>query len=481
MVNPVLPGPVRFCVRESAMKRHWVASLSVLFAIAGRGVAQAPVGNEPLPLMSEPGHAIITSPEQSAADKPKEGEQLPNKPADSAAITPPPAGENGTIIGNGNHQITPLIDMHTGPPDQLWFRASYMYMHLKDMPIPQVLATVNGQTAIGDEKVDFDWFNGGRLEGGMWLGCEHTSGLEFGGFILQRRGRDFSAVGSGAPGGPVIARPIIDALPNVPVDVIVSAPGISGNINVAATTRLASGEVSFARNLAYNDCFQFDVFAGFRYIDLEDSLQIATDSQALNGATPFVLNGSNQIYNRLAVTDSFRTRNQLYMGQVGARAEFHRGIWFGAIRGSVAMGPNHQSSDIAGESIAYTPNGGQAAAPGGLLAVPGGAITAANGATMLPPGNAGQYKTDWYTIAPEVGLQVGAQLTRYIRVHIGYNFLYINNVVRPGDLIDTTVNRKFVPFSNAYGTQSGPDRPTLQNGRDDFIAHGIEFGVQLTF
>jgi hypothetical protein len=463
------------------MKRHWIASLSVLCAITGRGAAQSPLNNEPLPVVTERGRAIVVSPQQGS-DRPAEGQKPPEKLPDATAGTAqPPTSTNNTFNGNGDHQKAPLVDTHTGPPDQLWFRASYMYMHLKDMPIPQVLATVNGQTAIGDEKVDFGWFSGGRLEGGMWFGCDHTAGLEFGGFILQRRGHEFTAIGSGAPGGPTIARPVTDALPNVPINVIVAAPGTAGRIDVTAATQLASAEVSFARNLAYNDCFQFDTFAGFRYIDLEDKLFIATDSQALNGATPFVLNGSNQIYNRLAITDSFRTRNQLYAGQIGARAEFHRGIWFGSMRGSVAIGPNHQSVDAAGESIAYAPNGGQAGASGGLLAVPGGPVTAANGATMLPPGNAGTYKTDWFTIAPEVGLQVGAQLTRFVRVHVGYNFLYINNVVRPGDVIDTTVNRKFLPYSSAYGTLSGPDRPVLRDNRDDFIAHGIEFGVQITF
>ena len=80
-----------------------------------------------------------------------------------------------------------------------------------------------------------------------------------------------------------------------------------------------------------------------------------------------------------------------------------------------------------------------------------------------------------------MGLQAGAQLSRFVSVHVGYNFLYINNVVRPGDLIDTTVNRKYLPYSNAFGSQSGANRPAFRNNRDDFIAHGVEVGMSFTF
>jgi hypothetical protein len=462
------------------MKRHWVASLSVLVAIAGRGLGQQPVVDDPLPVITEPGRAIIMSPDQSADDKPKEGEPPPSKPTDSKGTTPSTPAASIANQCNVDAHRSPLIDTHTGPPDQLWFRASYLYWHLKDQAIPQVLATVNGQTAFGNEKVDLDWFNGGRIEGGMWFGCDHTLGIEFGGFILQRRGQDFSAVSGGGPGDPTIVRPITDAQSGTPIDVLIAGPGTSGRIDISSSTQFGSAEVSFARNLAYNDCFQFDVLAGFRYIDLIDHLSISSVSNALVGS-PFIFNLPNATFNSLAITDSFHTRNQLYMGQIGARAEFHRGIWFGGIRGSVAMGPNHQSSDIFGESVVTSATGGRAAAPTGLLAVSGGPVNTATGPSVLPPGNAGQFKTDWFTIAPEVGLQAGAQLTRYIRTYIGYNFIYINNVVRPGDLIDTTVNRKFLPYSNAFGSQSGPDRPAFRNSRDDFIAHGVEFGVQITF
>ncbi len=458
----------------------------MLAAFTARGYSQEPLGLEPSPLTIAPGRAVVVSPEQPL-EKAKEGEKLPEKVADPKAVAAPVRANTNCNFNAGDASQKPsLIDTHAGPPDQLWLRASYLYWHLDDMPIPQVLVTVNDQTAFGNERVDYGWFNGGRLEGGMWFGCEHTFGIEFGGFIFQRRGRDFSAVSNGNPGDPTINRPFTNTDMDQP-DVspvagppVGGLPGIRGMIDISAATRLTSAEVSFTRNLAYDECFQFDTFAGFRYIDLMEDLRISSLSTALQGS-PFVFNIPGQSFSSLAITDSFTTRNQLYLGQVGARARFHRGMWFGGVRGSVAIGPNNQSADIAGESIVTNAAGGRAAAPSGLLAVTGGPVNTVNGPQVLPAGNAGQYKTDWFTIAPEVGLQAGAQLSRFVSVHIGYNFLYINNVVRPGDLIDTTVNRKFLPFSSAFGSQSGVNRPAFRNNRDDFIAHGVEFGMSFTF
>jgi hypothetical protein len=189
------------------------------------------------------------------------------------------------------------------------------------------------------------------------------------------------------------------------------------------------------------------------------------------------------MFNQLDITDQFQTRNQLWGAQIGGRWEIRRGIFFGTLTGKVAFGPNHQTTSLLGQTVATTPDGQQATGVGGLLVQPGGEVVGiANGQEVRQNfANAGTHKTDWFAIAPEVGVQVGAQLTRYMRGHIGYNFLYMNNVVRPGDTIDTTINRKYVPFSDQYRSNTGPDRPQALFGRDDFIAHGVEVGLQFQF
>jgi len=46
--------------------------------------------------------------------------------------------------------------------------------------------------------------------------------------------------------------------------------------------------------------------------------------------------------------------------------------------------------------------------------------------------------SDRFAVLPEVGVQVGADLRDGLRAFVGYNFLYITNVIRPGDQVGGT-------------------------------------------
>jgi len=469
-----------------------MATLLVASAVAGHCWSQTP-GRLPEPNI-EIDAAPVIAPKDGAgratiSSEPISGDQpVEQTPEKKIETVPPPKPANSTQT-NGtyqpNSQAKPsLMDLHQGPPEQLWLRASYLYWRMSDMPIPQVLASVNGQTAIGAEEIDFGNFNGVRIEGGWRFGCQHLYGIEFGGYWLQERSRTATVSGDGSLASPIVARPIIDALPNQPFDVLVAAPGgLVGDFTATASTQLGSWEINLVRNVCFDCGFSFDAFIGARYIDLEDQLLMVQNSTATFG-TPFVLNNSDPIYNHLNVSDRFYTRNQLWAGQVGGRFEYRSGIWFGAVTGKVALGPNHQTTVVDGQTLASGPNVPTAVGAGGLLALPGGEQVGVdpNGQPILQQyANGGTRRTDWFTVAPEVGVQVGAQLTRTLRGHIGYNFLYINNVVRPGDLINTTINRKYVPFSESYRSNTGPDQPAARFSRDDFIAHGVEVGLQFQF
>ncbi len=58
----------------------------------------------------------------------------------------------------------------------------------------------------------------------------------------------------------------------------------------------------------------------------------------------------------------------------------------------------------------------------------------------------------------------------------GYSFLYWTNVIRPGGVIDTSVNPTQPP-----GTLAGPGRPQPQFNRSDLWAHGINLGLVFNF
>jgi len=74
-----------------------------------------------------------------------------------------------------------------------------------------------------------------------------------------------------------------------------------------------------------------------------------------------------------------------------------------------------------------------------------------------------------YTTEGEVTLNVGANITDNVSAFVGYNFLWVSDVARPGDQID----RVFDPV--------GATRPVVPFNQTTFWAQGINFGVQLRY
>src|SRR5205823_3226983 len=90
------------------------------------------------------------------------------------------------------------------------------------------------------------------------------------------------------------------------------------------------------------------------------------------------------------------------------------------LRGKLALGVTHQEINISGGQ-SLTNAAGTAQALGGLLAL---------------NSNIGDFSRDRFSVVPELGVNVGYNLTPNLRAFCGYNFLYWSSVVRPGDQID---------------------------------------------
>jgi hypothetical protein len=69
-----------------------------------------------------------------------------------------------------------------------------------------------------------------------------------------------------------------------------------------------------------------------------------------------------------------------------------------------------------------------------------------------------------------------------VRFFAGYDVIYISNVVRPGDQIDTTLNFTSNPVINGVGTTlTGPARPAPQFNGSSFWAQGVKLGASYAF
>jgi hypothetical protein len=85
-------------------------------------------------------------------------------------------------------------------------------------------------------------------------------------------------------------------------------------------------------------------------------------------------------------------------------------------------------------------------------------------------------------IVPEVGLNIGYQATRSIRAYVGYDFLYLSNVLRPGNQIDRSINTSQTVQSAIAGNSPAPgERPAVPLSGSEFWAQGIHFGLGLSY
>jgi Putative beta barrel porin-7 (BBP7) len=504
-----------------------IGCVGLLILVAtGAGAARAQ-NSLPAPL------ALEGTPAQKAADLPGSssdpdgpiyyqmpGTQSPTPEAGAQAQTPganAPGAMNATAAGAGTGTGTADPEAirrarqekygrnQPGPNERFWIGGGPLVWRIRkaDAPGPLVtqgtaagggaLGQPDTRVLFGNQPLDFDTFIGARAEAGMWLNCQHTWGAEVGGFILEQRG--LGATFASDPNGvPLLARPVTNAItatplvPAGPIGVVVSSPGIlSGGVNVTANSQFYGLETNLLRNLVHCECWNVDLLCGFRYLHLEENLAISSVSTLLpgTGLSPpgtLVFAGANlPIGSTQTVSDRFFTRNQFYGGQIGGRVQYWHGPLFFGLLGKIAFGPNHEVIRISGNSVANTPGGGTQTLPGGLLATQGTRPINNLGPTTLLSTNIGRNTTDWFAVAPEVGVQVGMQFTDHLRAAVGYNYLYLSNVARPGSQVNPLVNPAFVPTSLAFGSPAGPAEPRALTKQENFFAHGLTLNVEFRY
>jgi Putative beta barrel porin-7 (BBP7) len=352
----------------------------------------------------------------------------------------------------------------------VWASADYLYWWVKNAPISVPLVATGdptltpnpgalgqpGTAVLSPHSLDFGPQSGGRVTVGGWLDPERSWGLEASGFLLETR-QARNLIASDGAGNPRLYNPYLDPRPGFGETTFpLSAPGVSqGSVLFSATTQLWGAEANGLYRLVNNDSSSFSLLAGFRYLDLLENLEI--DSQVLPLSA---LVGSS------TGSDRFTTRNQLFGGQLGAKFEYRSNCCFVSLLGKVALADNHESvTNNTAFSLIPAPPPPPVIVPVAPLGV------------FVQGTNIGRHDRDQFAVIPEVQLQIGIDLNPNVRIFAGYDFLYISNVVRPGDQIDRTVNGSQING----GVLSGPARPATPFNTTDFWAQGINAGLQIKF
>jgi hypothetical protein len=388
--------------------------------------------------------------------------------------------DNGGGLSDGGHAR------------QFWIRGEYLLWRIKDGQVPPLITTgiagtsplpgalgQSGTTVLfGGSDMDNSVRSGARFSGGLWLDNCQTIGLEASYFFLGSRSVRFDMSADGSLGSSLIGRPFFDVLAGSQNSQLVAFPLLAGGTNAltASGTGLASGDIhasSYSRlqggdinafcNLCSGCNYRVQMLGGFRYLQLNEGIGIIETSHinpALPANSPF-FGGST-----ISIADQFDTRNNFYGGQVGLRGEVRSGRMFVELQAKVALGATHEVVDIHGST----------------------AITSAAGTTVLTPAgflatgsNSGTFTSNRFAVVPEVGINLGCQITSHLRALVGYTFMYCSSVVRPGDQIDTGLSGTQIPTDSRYNPQAGPIRPAVPLRQTDFWAQGINLGLELRF
>ncbi|MBA4191954.1 MAG: hypothetical protein C0467_28575 [Planctomycetaceae bacterium] len=311
----------------------------------------------------------------------------------------------------------------------------------------------------------FNVQSGLRLTGTWNFGDERRFGLEGSYFLLGDATDEQSAFVDGSPTAPFIVNPFLAATPlgTSPVANYLGTPGFdAGGGSLMMSTRFQGAELNLLGNIRQSGSSSLTLLTGFRYFNLLERLSLTTSQNDLNGS---FFPGQY-----VKTIDEFRANNNFYGGQVGARFTTGRGIFFLSATGKVALGVSNQQVSIDG--VTTTNTGPGFASPIPVTTVPGG--------IYAQPTNIGHYTRDRFAVAPEVTVQVGVNLTKHLSTFVGYNFLYISSVARPGQQIDATINPTyFTSFTGVpTGPLVGPARPAQVYNSTDFWAQGVNFGMR---
>jgi hypothetical protein len=324
-----------------------------------------------------------------------------------------------------------------------WFNAAY-FLGVTESNAAPPLATMGGNGVLGspgtsvvhaNDRLEQPFRSGMRLETGAWLDRCHDWGFDGSFFFMQSTQAQFQAASAGDP---VLARPYFGQPGNVPMAQLLAAPGLSqGALSVNSPLTFLGADVNGRRNLWCEDKYRLDFLAGYRFIRMSEQVDVRSRSLSADGTF-------------MEEDDLYRSVNTFNGAQIGLAGEYRVDRFYLGLEMKAALGVNSSSLDAGGETATQALGAPAVLTPGGLL-------TRSILSTI---------RDARFAVAPEANFTVGYQVAEHWRAYLGYTFVYISSVARPGQAIDLNV---------------GPNATASGNGNTDFWMHGINFGIEARY
>jgi hypothetical protein len=377
----------------------------------------------------------------------------------------PSAGMTGEGCSTGCDPCCAAPDARCMPA-RFYGSAEYLLWWIDGMGTPPLVTTSPAGTVqneagvlgrpgttilFGGSDLEGNAISGGRFSLGMWLDPCHSQGLEASYFTL---GTETTSYGASGADYAILARPIyntVDARQDARL--LVYNNLVSGSVLATASTHFDGGEFLFRQALQRECWAEIDLVVGYRWLQLEDGLLIEESTQSLVAAAAGT---SFDLYDR------FDTRNSFHGGELGMSLRGQLSCcWSLELLAKIGIGNMKSAATIDGQTTAISPTG-TAVSEGGLLAL---------------PTNMGRYERDKLATATEVGLKLRRSFCDGIDLTIGYTFLYLSDVLRAGEQIDTNINVSQL----SGGALAGAPFPEFNFQSNGFWAQGISFGIEGRF
>lgn len=363
-------------------------------------------------------------------------------------------------------------------PNHGWVHAEYLNWWQRGMNLPPLLAqsragTLAGDTGVlglnttsvivGGNDVLTDSQSGGRIRFGWWFANSPTLGIEGEYFGLGTMEQTFLNQSAGQE---LLGRPFFNTTIGENDSELVSFDGIvGGSFRTDVRSSVDGAAVRFRKSLCCGSGCSYswlacgavptqsriDATLGWRYMQLGESLvmQESIDSQLTSEPGSF------------EISDQFHTRNQFNGVEMGVIWQGRRGYWTldGIMR--VSVGNILQKVAIAGSTIITQPGQTTETYETGFLA---------------QRSNIGEYSREVFGVLPEWNATLGYQLTPRLRATLGYNFMFLSNVIRPGDQIDLDINENLLAPEQPLGDQAA--RPVFDFVETDYWLQGINIGAE---
>lgn len=470
-----------------------LSSMMALLAGAGAALGQAPE----TPSGLKPAAAT-----DSTAMAPAVPGSLPQTLAPAPApgcVAPAVQGPCDPGVNYGQTPGLPEFGPGFGPCPMgncLYGSAEYLLWKIKDAPLPPnqltVPYSVSGLTQFQSNftfaegvGVEYGGRSGGRFTLGGWVHPDQLLGLEATYFQFERSNNNFG--GTQVVDLPVnfsvmnlnIATAMTIAMQNftLPAQLRVSALGSTGPSDFWGT------EINARSTRCFIGGMSIDLIGGFRYLNFTENFTLlesirldAFNSVNLSGPLPIPPNPPIQVPQpvtgqrnlaEIRTFDNITTRNQFYGAQVGLTSE-----WWLAPRfvvsgwGKVATGAMVETIRIVGNTTTVG-SAGIAPPPGG-----GGLLTPGTGFV--------DSSRTRYAVIPEFSFSIGYQITSHIRANIGYDFLYVSTIARPGDQIGFSATNTTIAI-NGQPTTVQANQPTFSYTDTDLWAQGLTAGFSIRY